>query len=177
MRTFSSPPLGAKSTSTNPRPWPGSLGPAGDREIGADGGDGGDVADVHHQHLHRHRQGRHAVAPGHPPGHSDPSPARVSWSPAVTPRWRPDEIEQIDGVDYIVGHRDKSRIPEMIDALSTEGRGRQPPGKRAPPPSASAGGRTRPFLKIQDGCNAFCTYCIVPHARGKSRSLPLENVL
>ncbi len=37
--------------------------------------------------------------------------------------------------------------------------------------------RTRPFLKIQDGCNAFCTYCIVPYARGRSRSLPMEAVL
>ena len=37
--------------------------------------------------------------------------------------------------------------------------------------------RTRPFLKIQDGCDAFCTYCIVPHARGRSRSLPVDEVL
>ncbi|MDL1964256.1 MAG: MiaB/RimO family radical SAM methylthiotransferase, partial [Deltaproteobacteria bacterium] len=39
------------------------------------------------------------------------------------------------------------------------------------------GKRTRPFLKIQDGCNAFCTYCIVPYARGRSRSMPIENIL
>ena len=38
-------------------------------------------------------------------------------------------------------------------------------------------GRTRAYLKIQDGCNAFCTYCIVPYARGRSRSLPLDRVL
>ena len=38
-------------------------------------------------------------------------------------------------------------------------------------------GRTRAFLKIQDGCNNFCTYCIVPYARGRSRSLALEKVL
>jgi threonylcarbamoyladenosine tRNA methylthiotransferase MtaB len=37
--------------------------------------------------------------------------------------------------------------------------------------------RARPFLKIQDGCNAFCTYCIVPHARGRSRSLPEQTAL
>ncbi|MBT4365092.1 MAG: MiaB/RimO family radical SAM methylthiotransferase, partial [Desulfobacteraceae bacterium] len=36
---------------------------------------------------------------------------------------------------------------------------------------------TRPFLKIQDGCNSFCTYCIVPYSRGRSRSMPLEEVL
>ncbi|MCF6291272.1 MAG: tRNA (N(6)-L-threonylcarbamoyladenosine(37)-C(2))-methylthiotransferase MtaB [Desulfobacterales bacterium] len=38
-------------------------------------------------------------------------------------------------------------------------------------------GRSRPFLKIQDGCNNFCSYCIVPHARGRSRSLAPEAVL
>ena len=44
-------------------------------------------------------------------------------------------------------------------------------------PVAAFGSRTRLFLKIQDGCNTFCSYCIVPYARGRSRSLPLENVL
>jgi threonylcarbamoyladenosine tRNA methylthiotransferase MtaB len=38
-------------------------------------------------------------------------------------------------------------------------------------------GRTRSYLKIQDGCNAFCTYCIVPYTRGRGRSLPLNRVL
>ncbi|MBF0102093.1 MAG: tRNA (N(6)-L-threonylcarbamoyladenosine(37)-C(2))-methylthiotransferase MtaB [Desulfobacterales bacterium] len=37
--------------------------------------------------------------------------------------------------------------------------------------------RTRPYLKIQDGCNAFCTYCIVPYARGRSRSMQVNHVL
>lgn len=37
--------------------------------------------------------------------------------------------------------------------------------------------RTRAFLKIQEGCNDFCTYCIIPYARGKSRSVPLESIL
>ena len=41
----------------------------------------------------------------------------------------------------------------------------------------ATGNRTRHFLKIQDGCNAFCTYCIVPYARGCSRSMPLKNIL
>ncbi len=39
------------------------------------------------------------------------------------------------------------------------------------------GGRTRAFLRVQDGCNAFCSYCIVPFTRGRSRSLPYEDVL
>ncbi len=42
---------------------------------------------------------------------------------------------------------------------------------------ASAAPRTRTFLKVQDGCNAFCSYCIIPMARGRSRSLPAEQVI
>ena len=44
-------------------------------------------------------------------------------------------------------------------------------------PVARFGGRTRAYLRIQDGCNSFCSYCIVPHTRGRSRSLPKEKVL
>lgn len=43
--------------------------------------------------------------------------------------------------------------------------------------TATSASRTRPFLKIQDGCNALCTYCIVPFARGRSRSMPEDKVL
>jgi threonylcarbamoyladenosine tRNA methylthiotransferase MtaB len=95
----------------------------------------------------------------------------------------PDEIDKIDGIHHIIGHADKSKIPDMI--LSKE---------EAPYPrlirqnilsehnfeQASAtvsGTRTRPFLKIQDGCDSFCTYCIVPYARGRSRSMLIEKVL
>lgn len=46
-----------------------------------------------------------------------------------------------------------------------------------PPTLPPSGTRTRPFLKIQDGCDHFCTYCIVPHARGRSRSLEMDAVL
>ena len=96
------------------------------------------------------------------------------------------ELAAIEGVDRVVGNRDKHRIPQQILAGLTAA----PDAGRLPSPVEIAavhrfdmpsgiahGGRTRPFLKIQDGCNAFCTYCIVPHARGRSRSLPLDQVL
>ncbi len=95
----------------------------------------------------------------------------------------PEAIRSIAGVHDIVSHRDKSRIPEMIS--QTEDRRQKTEGKNGvvqncpnhPSSAFSLQCRTRPFLKIQDGCNAFCTYCIVPYARGRSRSLPLEAVL
>jgi threonylcarbamoyladenosine tRNA methylthiotransferase MtaB len=95
----------------------------------------------------------------------------------------PVELAAIDGVDLIVGNRDKHLIPQQIhsDMPTNAGDGalaectdiadiRQFKSL----PGIAHGGRTRPFLKIQDGCNAFCTYCIVPHARGRSRSLPMD---
>ncbi len=97
----------------------------------------------------------------------------------------PDDIEKIGGVDYIIGQFDKSEIPRLISASlantprQTQRRVRNI--RRAKqfslPPAPAYGRRTRPFLKIQDGCNRFCTYCIVPHARGPSRSMPFGNVL
>ncbi len=45
------------------------------------------------------------------------------------------------------------------------------------PPVRRFSGRTRSYLRVQDGCNNFCAYCIVPHTRGRSRSLPLADVL
>ena len=96
----------------------------------------------------------------------------------------PDAIKKIAGVHHIIGHGDKHNIPDIV--LSQE--------KSLPSPSLIRrnilhelhfkqipvtvfGNRTRPFLKIQDGCDTFCTYCIVPYARGRSRSMPLEGVL
>ena len=97
----------------------------------------------------------------------------------------PEEIEAIDGVHAIVGHRRKSALPDLIirairdiDAVplcSVEKLETTIPF--ADSPVTAPGGRTRPFLKIQDGCNSFCTYCIVPYARGRSRSMGPDSVL
>jgi threonylcarbamoyladenosine tRNA methylthiotransferase MtaB len=96
----------------------------------------------------------------------------------------PGEIRTATGIREIVGHSDKHRIPEFLrepgPVGSTLGRvGDDLSRKRefAPMDVAIRGNRTRPVLKIQDGCDAFCTYCIVPYARGRSRSMPVEKVL
>ena len=102
----------------------------------------------------------------------------------------PGELAAIEGVDIIVGNREKHRIPQKIIAGIDSNHTDKIAGfETANPtnetshhrfeelPGIAHGGRTRPFLKIQDGCDAFCTYCIVPYARGRSRSLPVDQVL
>ncbi len=82
------------------------------------------------------------------------------------------------GVDAVVGTGEKPVIPRLLE----EGAGGVLVGdpSRArelrPAPVSRFGGRSRAYLKVQDGCEAFCAYCIVPYARGPSRSLPLEHV-
>lgn len=97
----------------------------------------------------------------------------------------PTAFEKIGGVDYIIGNADKHRIVDIIAADQTKAADcahticndvRQSTLLK-PAPAPAAGSRTRPFFKIQDGCNAACSYCIVPRARGPSRSLPLKDVL
>ncbi|MFQ5441745.1 MAG: tRNA (N(6)-L-threonylcarbamoyladenosine(37)-C(2))-methylthiotransferase MtaB [Thermodesulfobacteriota bacterium] len=93
----------------------------------------------------------------------------------------PGEIKGLSEVDYILGNPQKGEIfnyiikgrsetgPHLL--VGPQGRG-TPLALRA----AGAGGRTRVNLKIQDGCNKKCSYCIIPQARGVSRSLPIEEV-
>ncbi len=97
------------------------------------------------------------------------------------------ELSAIDGVDRVVGNGDKHKIPEMLidDIGSMPSIDQQmitctdiaSVDQFQTTPGVSHGHRTRPFLKIQDGCDAFCTYCIVPHARGRSRSLPPDQAI
>jgi len=87
----------------------------------------------------------------------------------------PEVIQSITGVHSIVSQSEKEAIPDRLDFSDSK--------TSAPNQNArsalriSKRRRTRAFLKIQDGCNAFCTYCIVPYARGRSRSLPTKNAL
>lgn len=91
------------------------------------------------------------------------------------------EVASIDGVDYVVGNPEKERILGYI----LEGKKKQPKidisevGKDKPLSLRAKGstGRTRAYLKVQDGCNNSCSYCIIPKARGVSRSLPISDIL
>ena len=95
----------------------------------------------------------------------------------------PDTVAALPGVDLVVGNQEKYRLPDLLDSLV----------KRARPAVAVADirearsvpvapvtrmtGRSRPFVKIQDGCQHRCAFCIVPAARGGSRSQEPKVVL
>ena len=88
---------------------------------------------------------------------------------------KPQEIAAIPGVDLVLGANEKFDLAAHLDALD----GKQEKGKAlfGPikevtrfVPSFNAGDRTRTFLKVQDGCDYFCSFCTIPLARGRSRS-------
>jgi threonylcarbamoyladenosine tRNA methylthiotransferase MtaB len=79
------------------------------------------------------------------------------------------ELAAIAGVEQVVSNRCKGAIAALL--------GPAPPASRPEAAAPAAPRRTRPLLKVQEGCDAACSYCIVPAARGASRSAPLEAVL
>ena len=96
---------------------------------------------------------------------------------------KPDEIAHIEGVDYVLGQNEKFNIPAFIETLE----------QSSVHPSAichssireidefygaySKDDRTRCFIKVQDGCNYFCSYCTIPLARGKSRNPSISSLV
>ena len=76
-------------------------------------------------------------------------------------------IEKIKGVTYIVKNKDKNRILKLLNSDNE-------PNEKG---ISNFSGHTRAFLKIQDGCNNFCSYCKVPLVRGASRSRPLNEII
>ncbi|MDF0719923.1 tRNA (N(6)-L-threonylcarbamoyladenosine(37)-C(2))-methylthiotransferase MtaB [Kaistella sp. PBT33-4] len=95
---------------------------------------------------------------------------------------KPGEISRIDGVDLVLGAREKFNILSYLDDLqktAQEGIVHSCEIEEADffIGSYSIGDRTRAFLKVQDGCDYKCTYCTIPLARGISRSDTIENVV
>ena len=101
----------------------------------------------------------------------------------------PEALRALAGVSAIVGHAHRSRLPVIAQAviehrprpfdpvlMHSSVAGIDP--RQLPPvePVTTVLDRTRPFVKIQDGCDAHCTYCIIPTVRGPARSAPLARV-
>jgi threonylcarbamoyladenosine tRNA methylthiotransferase MtaB len=88
---------------------------------------------------------------------------------------KPEVVSRIEGVDLVLGTGEKANVLEKINAKA--GMKGQDKIKVSPitevktfVPSCSKGDRTRYFLKVQDGCDYYCSYCTIPFARGKSRN-------
>lgn len=93
---------------------------------------------------------------------------------------KPTEVASIDGVDYVLGMNEKFSIPTFVEQLEEEHKTIQTSAIREIEmfhPSVSWDDRTRCFLKVQDGCNYFCTYCTIPLARGKSRNGSIASIV
>ena len=95
----------------------------------------------------------------------------------------PEELSSIDDIDLVIGNKDKLNLVEILNnsgisdtknvIVSDIMKEKEFLDRQV----FSASGRTRVNIKIQDGCNNRCTYCIIPYARGKSRSSKMENVI
>lgn len=95
----------------------------------------------------------------------------------------PETLAAIPGVSLVVGNADKERLPQLLAGLEAPGQQkivREPLDQERDylvPAMARTGGKTRPLVKLQDGCDARCSYCIVPQVRGPGRSARAEDVL
>ncbi|MBR5168419.1 MAG: tRNA (N(6)-L-threonylcarbamoyladenosine(37)-C(2))-methylthiotransferase MtaB [Salinivirgaceae bacterium] len=92
---------------------------------------------------------------------------------------KPDEVAEIEGVDYIFGSDNKMDLTDIIGNLQKQPKPVISVSKesRVFEPIYSFGDRTRSFFKVQDGCDYFCAYCTIPHARGRSRSNTLAHTV
>ena len=98
----------------------------------------------------------------------------------------PQSVSEMDGVDLVLGSNEKA---QLIQYLSEAWGGKEKTDSlhqyhtvktkdiRSFAPSCSRGNRTRFFLKVQDGCDYFCTYCTIPYARGFSRSATIADLV
>jgi threonylcarbamoyladenosine tRNA methylthiotransferase MtaB len=96
----------------------------------------------------------------------------------------PEELAVLPGVYWVVGNSHKNEIPEIVTEPGTPYHGEIRVGDifaaqefLSAPVEDALGDRSRPNLKIQDGCNNRCSFCIIPFVRGRSRSAPLEQVI
>jgi len=97
-------------------------------------------------------------------------------------------VSRIEGVSLVLGANEKANLIQFLSEAISEGMWKEESGKRSVffertkdiktfAPSCSRGNRTRYFLKVQDGCDYFCTYCTIPYARGFSRNPTIASLV
>ena len=94
---------------------------------------------------------------------------------------KPQEVAQLPGVELVLGSNEKLKISQYIDSW-LQNRGKivdvtPTLSINEFVPSCERGDRTRYFLKVQDGCDYYCTYCTIPYARGRSRSGEISSLV
>lgn len=85
----------------------------------------------------------------------------------------PEDLEEIEQVDLVFPNEDKGRIAELVPPPDTAAE----PEKITEPLISHFSGHTRAFVRVQEGCDQYCAYCIIPYARGPSRSTPSDEVI
>jgi len=95
----------------------------------------------------------------------------------------PEEVSEIEGVDVVIGTTDRSRILELCERARENKetinivRNVKTEKQFETINIDDIKSKTRAYIKIQDGCNQFCSYCIIPYARGPIRSRPLDEII
>jgi threonylcarbamoyladenosine tRNA methylthiotransferase MtaB len=114
--------------------------------------------------------------------HRDNPSARVIVTGCYAER-DPETLAGLPGVGLVLGNADRERLPAFIENGLNPAQNKivhSPLGAGQGcllPPSMHTGGKTRPLVKLQDGCDAHCSYCIVPKVRGPGRSANPEDIL
>lgn len=90
---------------------------------------------------------------------------------------KPQEVAAIDGVALVLGQNEKGKLVDYLRSAVSEHAIVASDTAEQFVPSCSCGDRTRYFLKVQDGCNYFCTYCTIPFARGRSRNGSIASLV
>lgn len=94
---------------------------------------------------------------------------------------KPEQVSNIEGVDLVLGAEQKGELINYLGSLEKHEHGEAittaTKDIRSFAPSCSRGDRTRYFLKVQDGCDYFCSYCTIPFARGRSRNGKIDDLV
>lgn len=94
---------------------------------------------------------------------------------------KPEEIANIEGVDLVLGANEKVVLTDFLNNIEKKQQAEYHVVRTAQirnfRPECSADDRTRHFLKVQDGCDYYCTYCTIPFARGRSRNASIAETI